>query len=172
MKLVLPVHLVERLKRELRRAGSREIGGVLVAEHTGSATFRLADLSVQRCGGSQAHFVRDPAHSKDFLDEFFSRTGNDYQKFNYVGEWHSHPLFEPVPSQEDLATMKQIVEDPNVGANFAVLMIVSLADRSLLRLSATAFRPSATPIDVAVTIETSDAHQAGWLERVIRFFRS
>lgn len=172
MKLVLPSHLVERLKSELRRAESREIGGVLVAEHTGSATFRLADLSVQRCGGSRAHFVRDPAHSKAFLDEFFARTGNDYQKFNYVGEWHSHPLFEPVPSQKDLASMKEIVEDPNVGVNFAVLMIVSLANRSVLRLSATAFRPGVAPINVAVMTETGGVHQAGWLERVIRFFRS
>ncbi|QOZ36360.1 Mov34/MPN/PAD-1 family protein [Bradyrhizobium sp. CCBAU 53421] len=173
MKLILPVDLVGRLRKELRTAGDREIGGVLVGEHLHDATFRLADLSVQRSGGSVAHFVRDVEQNSTFLRDFFARTGNDYQRFNYLGEWHSHPRFNALPSGQDLRTMQDIVESPDVGAHFAVLLIVSLRRRGVLELSAVAFRPGTSPesVDVVMEDETMKAEK-GWLQRVIDLFRS
>jgi hypothetical protein len=49
------------------------------------------DISFQKRGGTFAHFVRDPTHHKAFLTDFFASTGKDYKRFNYLGEWHSHP---------------------------------------------------------------------------------
>ena len=171
MKLILPAALVENLKQELRRAGSREIGGVMVGEYLGDETFQLADISVQRSGGSRAHFERDLAHSTAFLKEFFARTGHDYGRFNYLGEWHSHPLFAAMPSGQDLATMREIVEDPNVGANFAVLLIVRLARRSSLELSATVFRPVMAPINAEVELEIARQYQRNFIQCFIDLFR-
>jgi len=172
MKVLLPNELVERLKAELRRAGSREIGGVLVGEHLYDDTFRVVDLSIQRSGGSMAHFLRDVGQNKVFLAEFFERTGNNYQRFNYLGEWHSHPLFSALPSRQDLTTMQDIVEDPGVGVHFAVLLIVTLRRRSNLELSASAFRPNTKPENVDVALEGQEAlSQKSWLRRVIDFFR-
>lgn len=170
MKIILPLEVVDRLRAELRRAGNREIGGVLVGEHLEGDTFRVADLSVQRSGGSASHFVRDVAHNRAFLDEFFARTGNDYARFNYLGEWHSHPSFAPVPSGPDVHTMRQIVEDPRVGVNFAVLVIVSLAKCSL-QLSATAFQANVSPVSVDVQLEGGPVQNPGWLRRFIDLFR-
>lgn len=172
MKLILPVALVENLKRELRRAGSREIGGVLVGEYLGEETFRLADISVQRAGGSQAHFERDLGHSTAFLKEFFARTGHEYNRFNYLGEWHSHPLFAATPSGQDLDTMRGIVEDPNVGVNFAVLLIVRLARSSTLELSATLFRGLTAPINAEIELEVArQCQKRSFIQRVIDLFR-
>src|SRR5438552_2278187 len=117
MRLLIPTIIINRLKYELC-GRLREIGSVLVGEHVSGDVFRVADISVQRQGGALAHFVRDPVHHKEFLSEFFSRTGHDYLRFNYIGEWHSHPSFQPLPSQSDLETMYEIVNDPEVGANF------------------------------------------------------
>lgn len=171
MKVILPHTLVKTLATELKRAGVREIGGVLVGEHIGNETFRIADLSVQRSGGSATHFVRDLDHNSAFLKEFFARTGHDYQRFNYLGEWHSHPSFEPLPSAQDLKAMRDIVEDPKVGANFAVLLIVTLARRSTLQLSARAFRAQASPLVVKVEAESEDISTRTWLDRFIGLFR-
>src|SRR5262245_2536321 len=102
MKLLVPTRIARRLARELRRAGHREIGGVLMGEHIGDDAFRVADMTVQRSGGSQTCFVRRPHEHKRALDRFFERTGGDYARFNYLGEWHSHPSFAPVPSGTDL----------------------------------------------------------------------
>jgi [CysO sulfur-carrier protein]-S-L-cysteine hydrolase len=152
MKLLLPLPVIKRLKRELR-GRSREIGGVLVGEHIATDTFSIADISFQRRGGTTAHFVRDPKHHRDFLAEFFARTGNDYQRFNYIGEWHSHPAVEPLPSGPDFVTMFDLVEDTDVGVNFAVLIIVRLHRWGRLELSATLFRLGVIPESISIEVE-------------------
>lgn len=159
MKLLLPPRIVKRLRRELR-GRRQEIGGILVGESVGGDIFRLVDISVQHSGGSVVHFVRDPEHHKDFLAEFFLRTGNDYTRFNYIGEWHSHPAFEPLPSREDIGTMFDIIEDPNVGVNFAILIIARLERRRLFQLSATLFRRGVAPGPINVEIEAQADEEA------------
>jgi integrative and conjugative element protein (TIGR02256 family) len=170
MKLLLPLPIIERLKRELR-GRSREIGGVLVGEHVENETFRIVDISVQLSGGTAAHFVRDPVLHKAFLDDFFRRTGQDYQRFNYIGEWHSHPMFTPLPSGEDFTTMLELIRDPAVGVNFAVLIIARLGLWSGMQLSATIFRNGYAPEPAEVAIEGDDTvTRLTILQRILRFF--
>jgi [CysO sulfur-carrier protein]-S-L-cysteine hydrolase len=171
MKLLLPLKIVERLRRELR-GRMREIGGVLVGEHVADETFRVVDISVQLSGGTAAHFVRDPVEAKVFLDEFFRRTGQDYQRFNYIGEWHSHPRFMPLPSGEDCTTMLELVHDPAVGVYFAVLIIVRHRLFAGMQLSATMFRRGYAPESAQVEIEGADAPaRLTILKWVLEFFR-
>jgi hypothetical protein len=75
------------------------------------------------------------------VEQFFERTGRDYERFNYLGEWHSHPSFTTRPSRSDVRSMYRIVSEPSVGANFAALVIVRLAARAELEMSACVFRP-------------------------------
>jgi [CysO sulfur-carrier protein]-S-L-cysteine hydrolase len=155
MQLLLPAPILQRLQRELRKAGRREIGGLLMGEHVQGDVFRLVDLTVQRSGGTAACFVRRPHEHQAELDAFFERTGADYKRFNYLGEWHSHPSFPPVPSQTDTNTMQSIVTDPSVGVNFLILLIAKCGSRQTMQMTATAFRPQGLPIEAHVTIEGS-----------------
>ena len=157
MRLLLTRPIAQRLQRELRDAGRREIGGLLLGEHLHDDVFRLVDLTVQRAGGSKACFVRRPQAHHAELNQFFERTGANYTRFNYLGEWHSHPSFAPVPSTTDLETMQSIVSDASVGANFVVLMIVKLAGKRQLQLSASAFRADAPPAEVHIEFEPEEA---------------
>lgn len=150
MRLLLTATILKHLRRELRRAGSREIGGLIMGEHVCDDVFRVVDVSVQRTGGSRGHFVRDPANHDAQLRSFFARTRGDFTRFNYLGEWHSHPMFEPVPSTVDIATMQSLVENPDVGANFLVLLVVKLAARNTIEGSAAAFTPQSPPLGVTV----------------------
>ncbi len=171
MKLLLPIRIVESLRRELR-GRLREIGGVLVGEHVEDETFRIVDISVQLSGGTAAHFVRDPIQAKAFLDNFFQRTGYDYRRFNYIGEWHSHPRFMPLPSGEDCTTMLDLIHDPAVGVNFAVLIIARLRLWSGMQLSATVFRKGCASEPVQVEIEGTVApRRFAILQCVLEFFR-
>jgi len=174
MQLLLTPEILKRLRRELRRAGGKEIGGLLMGEHVRDEVFRVVDISVQRAGGSEACFIRDPASHKTQLDEFFARTARDYSKFNYLGEWHSHPSFDPVPSSTDVQTMHSLVSDPGVGVNFLVLLVARLSERKQIEATATAFRPAARPM--VIPIETEIPSQSGkerklyrWLRGVFRF---
>lgn len=168
MHLLLTAAVLKRLHRELRRAGSREIGGLLMGEHVGDDVFRVVEISVQRSGGTYAHFVRDPAHHDAHLRSFFARTGDDFTRFNYLGEWHSHPTFEPSPSAVDIATMQSLVEDPAVGVNFLVLLIATLAATRRIEVSATLFSPKAPPVSVAIDYEHADSNIRG-VRRLLRY---
>lgn len=126
LKLTIHPDTIERLSSALARAGRREIGGVLVGEHVERNTFRIADISVQRHGGDRSCFIRQPEAHKAFMDDFFSRTGEAYERFNYLGEWHSHPSFSTEPSPTDIRQMMEIVTDGADAPPFAVLMITRL----------------------------------------------
>lgn len=103
-----------------------------MGEHVGPDEFRIVSLTIQRDGGSIARFVRLVEHAMMALTRFFRETGNEFTRFNYLGEWHSHPLFAPNPSSQDDASMMKILLDEKVGANFVVLMVAKLTDGELI----------------------------------------
>ena len=168
MKILLPRLATELLRRELTEAKYREIGGVLVGEHIGEETFRIANLSVQRTGETSHHFVRDPAQHQQFLRQFFERTGHDYVRYNYFGEWHSHPTVPALPSSTDISTMNGIVSDPDVGVAFAVLLIARLHWCWGLQLSATAIRPDLPLESASLVVDPDDRDVRRFQELRIR----
>jgi hypothetical protein len=132
MILRLPSNVRLELLQALKEAGQREIGGILMGEHVGVNDFRVTLLTIQRGGGTIARFVRMVEDALHALTRFFKETRNDYTRFNYLGEWHSHPLFIPQPSPQDDATMMKIILDERVGATFAVLMVAKMVESQLV----------------------------------------
>jgi len=141
--LILPAEIRKTIKAALLRAGSHEIGGVLMAEHIGPDQFEIRELTVHR-SGAFATFVRRIEEALGKMRAFFERTQREYTRFNYIGEWHSHPSFEPLPSGPDDASMMAIVQDAKVGANFAVLLIVKLGAGDELIATVHTYLPDGT----------------------------
>lgn len=139
MQLIVPYVVQTELLRAMQDAGEREIGGVLMGEHVGPERFEVRRITVQRLAGTFTSFIRLLEGLVRPLARFFQDTNHDYQRFNYLGEWHSHPSFKPVPSGRDENSMWQIVEDPEVGARFAVLLIIRLDGRETMEGTATVF---------------------------------
>jgi hypothetical protein len=132
IQILIPEALAVRLEQELQDASNQEIGGVLMGEHVKEGVFRIVDFTVQRHGGTWLSFVRLIQDSlKRAFKNFFRSTNYQYTKFNYLGEWHSHPSFFLQPSGLDQQSMWEIVNDPEVGANFAILLIVKLKSNKL-----------------------------------------
>ena len=90
------------------------------------------------------------------LRAIFQQTGHDYTRFNYLGEWHSHPSFAPYPSRTDDLSMLQIVQDVEVGANFAVLLIAKLELEGGLIATVHTYLPDGTRIQSNIRL------QSGW----------
>lgn len=126
MRLVVPSEVRAQLREALMQVGRTEIGGILMGESLGSGTFRIKEITVQKHGGTFATFVRILKDCLTPLQNFFRSTKNEFRKFNYMGEWHSHHSFELMPSMEDHRSMFEIIEDERVGANFVVLFLVKL----------------------------------------------
>jgi proteasome lid subunit RPN8/RPN11 len=140
LTLVLPAEIATKVQHALVRSGKQEIGGVMMAEHASVNTFIVRDLTIHR-RGTLASFVRRIEEAWSALTRFFERTRRDYERFNYIGEWHSHPSFEPFPSGRDHESMHEIILDRSVGANFVVLMIVKLSPAGALVGTAHTYLP-------------------------------
>jgi [CysO sulfur-carrier protein]-S-L-cysteine hydrolase len=135
--------VIQIMTAALRKAGKREIGGILMAEHMGPNQFEVKDLTVHR-RGTIASFVRRIEEAVGRLRMFFERSNHDHTRFNYIGEWHSHPCFVAEASETDHASMRQIIEDPQVGANFVVLLVTKLNAKGQLIGSAHTYLPNGT----------------------------
>ena len=142
MKILLPDLITKQLTSALRQAGRQEIGGILMGEHVGEDTFRVKAITIQTHGGTFFTFRRVVQSFLAPLRRFFRETGYNYTKFNYLGEWHSHPSFSPEPSSTDSEAMWELVHDPEVGATFAVLLIVRLVNTNKLNGTVTIFLPN------------------------------
>lgn len=154
IEIALSERCLKRLRRELRRAGTQEIGGVLAGEHLEDGRFLVIDLSVQRTGGGFAHFERDATLHRRFMRRFFLRTGHQYERFNYFGEWHSHPSFLPLPSFTDVRQMQLLIEDKEQNAKFLVLIVIKLGRTGTIEASAHAFRRGMSPLQIGISTES------------------
>ncbi|KMS56193.1 hypothetical protein V474_14595 [Novosphingobium barchaimii LL02] len=123
MRIEFPAEQRSRMRNVVRRAGRSEIGGILMAEQLDPGAFRIVGFSVDPTQGSAAHFVRSVEHHNEELTAFFDKTGHDYSRFNYLGEWHSHPNHHPVPSGEDIRSMQTLVNGER-DIPFALLLVV------------------------------------------------
>lgn len=131
----LPREVTAIVSDACRNARRRETGGMLFGEHVAEDAFRVVEATVAG-KGSFASFLRALASGLARLEACFARTKHEYQRFNYLGEWHSHPSFALYPSGTDDETMFNIVNDSRTSARFAVSLIVKLVDD---RLDARAF---------------------------------
>ncbi len=147
----MPGEFRKRLHRVVKKAGRREIGGVLMAEQIEPGSFRLVEFSVDSLTGGAAHFVRSVEDHQAALESFFERTGADYARFNYLGEWHSHPNHLPVPSTEDARSMENLVSGER-NIPFAVLLVVRATWRGLA-CTATMFQQRLAPTRISLQPE-------------------
>ncbi len=152
MHIRLDSDVVQRLRSTLAHAGERESGGQLFGEQLAVSDFRVTELTVQARPGTLTRFFVDVLQAARDALRFFEHTRHDYQRFNYIGEWHSHPSFAVIPSGTDTATMRNLVCDPAFRGRFAVLMIVRL-DGEFLTVGAWVFDPHGT--EQAITVEMS-----------------
>ena len=154
MRLSLPSSQTAKLVAALRRAGSREIGGQLYGEQLAPSDFVVTNLAIQRRRGTVVRFFVDLVQAARDAVRFFDRTGHRYTRYNYIGEWHSHPGFSVRPSGTDIETMRSLVGDPEFQGSFAVLMIVRLSDNAL---SAAAWVFDAQGREQSICLETCHA---------------
>lgn len=142
----------EKLRAALARAGDREIGGQLFGEQLAPSDFRVTEVAVQSRAGTFSRFVVDLLQAARDAARFLDRTRRMYTRFNYIGEWHSHPSFDVQPSATDVGTMRELVGDPDFRGGFAVLMIVRL-DAGDLTSGGWLFDPQGNELPVTLEFE-------------------
>lgn len=149
MQVEIPHKIKLRLRKALSIAKRKEIGGILMAEQIEPGKFKIIDFTIDAVTGSEAHFVRSPKHFDQALADFFKKTQENYVRFNYLGEWHSHPNHPPIPSHTDLQSMQSLIYSER-DIPFAILLIVRGAWWGRILCSATLFQQGQHPSPVDV----------------------
>ncbi|SMC99743.1 Mov34/MPN/PAD-1 family protein [Primorskyibacter flagellatus] len=157
MRLRIPNAIVERWASDLKRAGLREIGGVLFGEQIAEGDFRIVEATRQRFwGGTVTTFKRRGGAARKEILRLHERTGGNPERFNYLGEWHSHPMAPTVPSCRDETTMYELLADQAGAVNFLLLVIVRLDEEGQVRVGAQTYLGSGHKLSCGVEIEGAD----------------
>jgi proteasome lid subunit RPN8/RPN11 len=109
-------------------------------------------VTIQHQGGTFATFWRIVEVLVEPLRSFFERTKNEYTRFNYIGEWHSHHSFALVPSSTDRRAMRNVISE--TGARFIVLLLVRVDNDDHLEQAVTVFTATGQCFQGDVLLET------------------
>lgn len=155
MRVSLAADQTAKLAAALARAGRREIGGQLFGEQLAPSDFLVTELTIQARPGTIARFMVDLIQAARDAVRFFDRTDHCYTRYNYIGEWHSHPSFAVHPSGTDVGTMRALVGDAQFAGSFAILMIVRI-DADRLTAGAWLFDPNGTERVITLELQNDD----------------
>lgn len=143
LSLTVPRSQLAKLQFYLTQGGKREIGGWLVAEQIAPGEFELVGLTVDLEVGTRDRFDSLPEPHSEQMDRILLENSGRAGRVDYLGEWHSHPTFPPIPSKMDLASMTDMVE--NSGPSFGALVIVRLIGNASIEATITTFQRGQLP---------------------------
>lgn len=133
----------------------RETGGILLGAlgPDGTAHVRHAGDPGPAAVRTPVYFLRDRAHAQQLADTAFERDGSIW-----IGEWHTHPATEPVPSTRDIETYQMLLADPEL--EFSVIIAIILGrlplaptpGLSMMAWACTADNISTAPADVSQAV--------------------
>jgi hypothetical protein len=79
LNLILLPDIAEEIESALKKAGRREVGGVLLAEHVGPDEFAVREITVHRLGAI-ASFVRLIEDALARIKSFFQDVNHHYRR--------------------------------------------------------------------------------------------
>ena len=143
LSLRIPLPQWNAMRMYLQSGGIREIGGWLAAEQLAPGEFELVGFTVDLDVGTHNRFASLPTTHGEQLDAILDANTDRTGRVDYLGEWHSHPTFPPVPSDIDVVAMTKMVEES--GPSFATLLIVRLLAAAVLEATITTFQRGLPP---------------------------
>lgn len=111
--------MIEALARD---GTGKETGGILIGFHAGK-DIRIVKASDAgpNARRSSCGFLRDTSYCQAILDQEHATSGADY-----VGEWHTHIIDLPRPSEGDLLTLARIILDPDYEfPSFCMILVIN-----------------------------------------------
>lgn len=124
--LGLEIVLDDNLLSELIKIGMqhfpKEIGGFLIGYYSNNnKTLYVTDTILPiKYKSTKDEFIRETEGIMDILTEFYNK---EISKI-YIGEWHTHPNSEPIPSLTDMASILKIEEQNIIKENNPILLIM------------------------------------------------
>ncbi|MCW3814450.1 Mov34/MPN/PAD-1 family protein [Micromonospora sp. DR5-3] len=122
-RVVLSPAAATTIRDEAARSDDgNETGGLLLGhiEPTGTAQVRYAGGPGPAAVRRPAFFLRDLHHAQRVAADAFAR-----DRSMWIGEWHTHPRAAPTPSDQDLRTYLGFLDDPELGLDAFITIILT-----------------------------------------------
>ena len=130
MKIIVQKTVVSKIIDALKRAGLNETKGACFASRISNDCYSIEDVFLSKEKGTTFFSnLKINFSYKRFEKRYFKKHKYDYVNHNYIGDWHSHPSFDCLPSNYD---KKEAFEElNNSNANFLIQLIVKLIDNEI-----------------------------------------
>lgn len=124
MEVLISTRALEWMEREVRKRPDVETGGIIVGLCRGEKVI----VTHATGPGPQAlhsanYFIKDTAYLQRVLNLLFQ-----YYGANYLGVWHKHPPELEHPSDGDIASAQDELNDSQVGLPYHLLPVCTLRD--------------------------------------------
>jgi len=131
MKIFVPQKITNAIQETIRKTQPKEIKGAFYAKQNNDESFSIDGLFVSEYIGTNffCKLLIDKRY-RDFEKRYFKERNYEYKKYNYIGDWHSHPEFACIPSLYDINEANDDLKKSN--ANFVVQFIFKLEDGVLI----------------------------------------
>ncbi|MFJ8010620.1 Mov34/MPN/PAD-1 family protein [Streptomyces fagopyri] len=121
-----------------------ETGGILLGHHAhDTVTVHHAGTPGPAAVRTPTYFLRDLAHAQALADGAFAADGSIW-----VGEWHTHPTGQAVPSARDTATYQQLLDDPELGFHSVIAVILTRHEHHWVGVAWAARHDRITPVEL------------------------
>jgi integrative and conjugative element protein (TIGR02256 family) len=128
-----------------------ETGGILLGQlHGRHARVVHAGTPGPHAVATPARFVRDLTHAQAFATACHAADGSVW-----IGEWHTHPHSAPVPSDLDVTTYAQLLNDTDLAFTALVSLIVAPTDAGLVLAGWWATASTIIPAELRSAPETT-----------------
>lgn len=127
MRIIVPKEVTNKILPTILEAGSLETKGALFARYVSLDCYEIEDVYISKIKGTNffSNLIINHSYRK-FEKRYYKKFKYDYENHNYIGDWHSHPLFECNPSSYDIS--EAFDELNNSNANFLIQLILKSED--------------------------------------------
>jgi len=131
LEIIIPAKITSLIKKHIDKYSPLETKGALFAEHLGDNIFKIDSVYLEPKPGTTTYvkLVVNRVYQA-FQNSFHKKHQYHFSKFNYIGDWHSHPLFECIPSSFDVEEVQKDLKNSN--ANFLVQLILKVNQDKLI----------------------------------------
>lgn len=127
LKLRITIHseLIDNIKKVLFKHYPKEFGGVFIGTvETDFKIINIEDIIIpQEYSNNRFYFKRFSNFINEQLRKIFK---NSKGQKKYLGEWHSHPDGQPIPSQKDLDTILKIATNKKAQNTTPIFAIIKI----------------------------------------------
>lgn len=125
-RLIIKRDLLQLLKKYEQIGNRFESGGILIGLiYKGHIEIKEITVPGKLDRLGQFFFIRSKNGAQSRINKAWKKTTG---ALNYLGEWHTHPIQNPTPSQDDRKMIKKQLKETKMEIDFLFLLIVGQND--------------------------------------------